>query len=74
MTPKEFLEKIEVELKISKNSSYTTQNYLKANEKFLSFIKKQPEEATEDDVKKYIAERLSEHSSSTIILFLSAIK
>ena len=74
MIPKEFLKKIEVELKISKNSSYTTQNYLKANENFLNFIKKSPEKAEEDDVKSYIAEKLSENSSSTIILFLSALK
>jgi len=74
MTPKEFLEKIEVELKISKNSNYTLQNYLKANENFFNYTKKQPEQVEEDDVKSYIAEKLSESSSSTIILFLSAIK
>jgi len=74
MNSKEFLEKIEVELKISKNSSYTTQNYLKANLNFLNFTKKEPESVVEDDVKKYIVEKLSESSSSTIILFLSAIK
>ncbi len=74
MNLQEFLRKIEVELKISKNSSYTTQNYLKANEKFLNHIKKQPEDVSEEDVKEYIAEKLSESSSSTIILFLSAIK
>jgi integrase/recombinase XerD len=74
MNSKEFLKKIEVELKISKNSSYTTQNYLKANDNFLNFIKKSPEKANEDDVKTYIAEKLSDSSSSTIILFLSALK
>jgi len=74
MNLKEFLKKIEVELKISKNSNYTIQNYLKANENFLNFIKKQPEQISEEDVKEYIAEKLSESSSSTIILFLSAIK
>jgi site-specific recombinase XerD len=74
MIPKEFLKKIEVELKISKNSNYTTQNYLKANENFIDYIKKQPEQVEEEDVKSYIAEKLSESSSSTIILFLSAIK
>ncbi len=74
MNLQEFLKKIEIELKISKNSSYTTQNYLKANENFLNFIKKQPEQVEEEDVKSYIAEKLSENSSSTIILFLSAIK
>ncbi len=40
MTQKEFLEKIEVELKISKNSGYTTLNYLRANEKLLYFTNK----------------------------------
>ncbi len=74
MNPKEFLKKIEVELKISKNSNYTLQNYLKANENFFNYTKKQPEQVEEDDVKSYIAEKLSASSSSTIILFLSAIK
>jgi len=74
MTPKEFLEKTEIELKISKNSEYTLRNYIAYNQKLFNFIKKQPQEITEDDVKKYIAEKLENNSSSSVILFLSALK
>ena len=74
MKKEEFLQKIKVELRISKNSEYTIRNYLKANENLINFLKKQPEEITEDDLKLYISENLAEKSSSTIILFLSAIK
>ena len=74
MTPKEFLEKIEIELKISKNSEYTLRNYIAYNQKLFNFTKKQPEEIIEDDVKKYMAEKLDKNSSSSVILFLSALK
>lgn len=74
MTPQEFIKKIEIELKIAKNSDYTRQRYLDLNKKFLEFIKKQPEQITEEDVKMYVAEKLSNNASSSIIVFLSAIK
>jgi len=74
MNPKEFLKKLEVELKISKNSIYTLRNYLTLNEKFLNFINKNPEEITEDDLKLYVAEKFSDRSAISTILFLSAIK
>ena len=74
MTPKEFLEKLRVELKISKNSTYTIRNYISANSSFLDFTNKIPEEITEDSIKSYLAEKLSDKSSASIILFLSAIK
>ena len=74
MTPEEFLKKLEVELKISKNSEYTFRNYMKANQDLINFTKKTPDEISEDDVKWYIADNLSSSSSSSIIVFLSAIK
>jgi len=74
MTPEEFLKKIEIELKISKNSEYTLKNYLKSNKQLLDFIKKHPKEITEDDVKLYLAEKLKDASPSSTILFLAAIK
>ena len=74
MTPEEFLQKLEIELKISKNSEYTLRNYVDSNRKFLNFTKKNPEKITEDDIKSYIAKNLSESSSSSIIIFLSALK
>ncbi len=74
MNKKDFLKKLEIELKISKNSEHTLKNYLKLNEIFLEYIKKEPLEIEEDDVKIYIAEKLSNRSSISIIVFLSAIK
>lgn len=74
MNKKEFLDKIKVELKISKNSDYTIRNYVKSNEQLLDFTKKNPEQVTQDDVKAYIAENLSEKAATSIILFLAAIK
>ena len=74
MTPEEFLKKIEVELKISKNSPYTVRNYLRANKQLIENTNKLPEEIDEDDVKTFIAEHLSDKSSMSIILFLSAIR
>jgi len=74
MNTQEFLNKIEVELKIAKNSEHTRRNYIASNKQFLNFINKNPQEATKDDVKLYIAENLTERSSTTIILFLSALK
>jgi integrase/recombinase XerD len=74
MTPEDFLKKLEVELKISKNSVYTLRNYSDSNKKFLEFIQKSPEKIDTDDVKTYIAKNLSESSSSSIIIFLSALK
>jgi integrase/recombinase XerD len=74
MNSEEFLKKLEIELKISKNSDYTLRNYINFNRKFLEYSKKNPEEITEDDVKQYLSENLSNSSSSTIIVFLSALK
>jgi integrase/recombinase XerD len=74
MTPTELLNKLDIELKISKNSDYTRRNYLNSNKQFLNFVKKNPEDITKDDVKLYVAEYLTEKSSTSIILFLSAIK
>ncbi len=74
MEKEEFLNKIEVELKISKNSEYTIRNYLQANLELLNFLGKDPDEVTKDDVKLYMAEKLTDQASSTIIVFLSALR
>jgi integrase/recombinase XerD len=74
MNKEEFLKKLEIELKISKNSEYTLKNYLDCNRKFLELLKKNPEEITEDDLKLYLAENMGKASSSTLIVFLSAIR
>lgn len=74
MNKEEFLKKLETELKISKNSEYTIRNYLFFNSSIIAFTKKNPDELKEDDVKYFMAEKLSNKSSSTTILFLSALK
>ncbi len=74
MKKEEFLRKLEVELKISKNSPYTQRNYLDANRKLLSHVEKEVENIDEDDVKEFMAENLSESSASSIIVFLSALR
>ncbi len=74
MNKEEFLKKLEVELKISKNSQYTLRNYVDANKQLFEHSNKQPEQIEQDDVKLFLSDRLSEKSSSSIILFLAAIK
>jgi len=51
MKKEEFLDKLIVELKISKNSNYTIRNYLGANSELLNFLTKDPDKVTKDDVK-----------------------
>jgi len=74
MDTQEFLKKLEIELKIAKNSEYTLRNYLKANKDFFGFVRKSPDKIVKEDIKEYLAENLTENSSMSIILFLSAIK
>ncbi|MFA5020244.1 MAG: site-specific tyrosine recombinase/integron integrase [Candidatus Pacearchaeota archaeon] len=74
MNKDEFLKKLEIELKISKNSKYTIRNYLKANELLFKSSEKFPDDISEEDVKSFLAENMSDKASSSIILFLAAIK
>ena len=74
MNPKEFLEKLEIELKISKASEHTIKNYIRANKSLFDFTGKIPEDIGEDDIKKFMAENLLDKASSSIIVFLSAIR
>ena len=74
MNNQEFLKKLETELKISKNSTHTLNRYLVANRKFLESANKNVEEINQDDVKQFMANNLTNQSSSSTIVFLSAIK
>lgn len=74
MKTQEFLDKIEVELKISKNSEHTIKNYVKSNKELLDFLNKAPEDVTENDVKNFMAKKISDKASSSVILFLAAIR
>ncbi len=70
----EFFKKLEVELKISKNSEHTLKSYLKSNQNLLEFAKKNPDKLTKDDLKAFMAENLTDKAPLTIIQFLAAIK
>lgn len=74
MTPEEFLKKLEIELKISKNSPYTVRNYVDANKQLFEYSNKQPQDITQNEVKGFMAEKLTEKSASSIILFLASVK
>jgi integrase/recombinase XerD len=74
MNKEEFLKKLEVELKITQSSEHTLNNYLRLNSQFLDFINKEPSQITEDDLKLYIAEKLSQRAAISTIMFLAAIK
>ncbi len=74
MQKEEFLNKLKIELKISKNSDYTIRNYIRANSELFDFCKKDPDQITEDDVKAFMAEKLTDQAASTIIVFLSALR
>lgn len=74
MKKEEFLKKLEVELKIAKNSPYTIRNYTQANAELLGFANKNPDEINEDDIKLFLSENISKKSTSSIIIFLAAIR
>ncbi len=74
MNKEAFLKKLEIELKIGKNSEYTLKNYLSLNKKFFDWVKKNPEEVSEDDIKLYLAQNFSNHSAISSIIFLAALR
>ena len=74
MNKEEFLKKVEVELKISKNSPYTIRNYLSANTDLLDFSRKEPKDVSTDDIKLFLSENYSDKSPSSLTLFLAAVR
>jgi len=74
MNKQDFLQKLETELKIAKNSDHTIKSYIKANANLLDFIGKPPSEISKDDVKLYLAENMTERAAMSMIQFLSAVK
>lgn len=74
MEKQEFLKRIETELKISKSSPSTIIAYLKANSSLLDFLNKSPEAIKDQDVKLFMAEKLADRASMSIILFLAAVR
>lgn len=70
----EFLKKLETEIKISKLSEYTLKNYLDFNKQLLNHSQKNPEQITQDDVKYFLADKMSSRASASNILFLASIR
>lgn len=74
MEKSEFLHRLETEIKISKFSPYTLRNYLEFNKKFLEHSNKQPEQIEQQDIKNFLADKMSERAAISNILFLSSIR
>ena len=69
------LEDLETELKLRGFSQQTVKAYLFWNQKFLEFTKKNPEEIVEDDIKKFIAEKISkDFAAKSLVLIKAALK
>jgi integrase/recombinase XerD len=69
------LQKLENELKLRGFSERTLKMYLFYNQKFLEFVKKNPEEVSEDDIKAFIAKKMEEGTSAkSIVLIKAALK
>lgn len=72
----EILKKLETELKLRGFSQNTLKTYITSNKLFLDWIKKQPEQVTEQDIKNYLACQISDNkiSASSIALKKAALK
>jgi integrase/recombinase XerD len=69
------LEDLETELKLRAFSPQTVKAYMFWNKKFLEFAKKNAQEIGEDDIRKFIAEKMSNNfSPKSIILVKAALK
>src|SRR4030067_1320464 len=64
------LKKLETELKLRGFSKQTSKMYLFYNRKFLEFIKKDPEEIKDDDIKEFLACKMSDDSLSNASISL----
>jgi integrase/recombinase XerD len=68
------LDDLKVELKLRGFSPNTERTYVYHNQKFLEFIKKDPKDVTENDVKLFLAQLLSdEKQKSSVALVRSAL-
>ncbi len=75
MDKKEVGQKIETELKLQGKSKQTIKMYSFYNLGFLDFIKKDPEQIREDDIKQYLADLLEKGNDiGTVALARSALR
>lgn len=69
------LQKLETELKLRAFSPETVRSYLYWNKDFLKNVNKTPDQMTEDDVKEYVAKKLSNGvDAKSIVLIRAALK
>lgn len=69
------LKKLEVEMKLRGFSEKTIKSYLFYNQKFIEYIEKSSENVTEEDIKEFLANKLSEPvSNGTINLIKASLK
>jgi integrase/recombinase XerD len=62
--------KLQTELKLRGFSGQTSRMYLFYNNKFIEYIKKSPEDVTQDDIKEFLAHKMSDHSLSNASITL----
>jgi len=74
MNTEEFLKRLATEIKIAKLSEHTLKNYVEFNRLLLKHAKKEPEEIEQQDVKYFLAEKMSDRASSSNIVFLASVK
>ncbi|MDI6798492.1 MAG: tyrosine-type recombinase/integrase [Candidatus Aenigmarchaeota archaeon] len=71
----EQLKRLETELKLRGFSNRTIESYLFWNKKFLEHVKKKPDQVAEEDIKNYIAEKMSQNiSPKSVVLIKAALK
>jgi len=67
------LKKLETELRLANKSETTIKNYIFFNQKFLEFIKKDADLASQDDVKAFLVS-LDQKSRATLALAFASLK
>lgn len=69
------LKKLKVEMMLRGFSAKTSKMYIYYNEKFLEYIKKAPENVTEDDIKEFLAHKIEDSiSNGSLALIKAALK
>lgn len=69
------LRKLEVEIKLRGFSTKTSGSYIFYNNQFLEYIKKSPENVTNDDIKDFLAHKMEDSvSNGSIALIKAALK
>ena len=75
ITENKILKKIEIEMRLRGFSANTIKSYLLYNEKFMEYIKKSPENVSEDDIKEFMAHKMEDSVSNGSLSYIkSALK